>query len=96
MSNHPDLDYISQASQIFDAIQRERNWQIAKYGNMPCTLEGYLVLIEGELEEAKQAWRKNRDNKDCLRELLQVATLCVRALEQHGVVEQEEFNHETT
>lgn len=88
-----DLEYITEATkqeQVFNAIQRERNFQRQKWGDKLLSLEGYLLIIEGELEEAKQAWRKSKGNDDCLRELLQVATVCIRALESHGIVEREE------
>lgn len=82
---------IYQLSLVVDAIQREQNFQRQKWGDKPLSLEGYLLIIEGELEEAKQAWRKSKGNDDCLRELLQVATVCIRALESHSVVEREEI-----
>lgn len=74
---------------IFDAIQRERQYQDAKWGNKPHTVGNFILIMEGELEEAKQSWRKGVGDKDALRELLQVIAVGVACLEQHGVVERE-------
>jgi hypothetical protein len=44
----------------------------------------WLLIIEGELNEAKQAWLKNSSDYDALLELVQVAATVVACLEQHG------------
>jgi hypothetical protein len=76
---------------IYDAINRERSFQIAKRPNRPpMGLPAWLVVMEAELAEAKQAWVRG-DGHDAidaaLCEVLQVATVAVACLEEHGVIE---------
>lgn len=75
---------------VMGAVIRERQYQDRKWGAIgdhPHTVAGWLLIVEGELEEAKQAWRKQRGDAGALRELLQVAAVCFACMEQHGVVE---------
>jgi hypothetical protein len=72
---------------LYEAIDRERDYQDRKWGLPNHDLPGWLLILESELNEAKQAWVKGHGNEDCLRELLQVVAVGVAALEQHGVVE---------
>lgn len=79
---------------IFAAIRRERQYQTAKWGSVqehPHEVASYCVIMQGELDEAMQAWRKGRFGADDLREVLQVVAVGVACLEQHGVVEREEL-----
>ncbi|MCB0063989.1 MAG: hypothetical protein KDE19_17825 [Caldilineaceae bacterium] len=78
--------------EIINAIVRERIYQNRKWGNKPHTVGNFLLIMEGELEEAKQAWRKGTGDADALREILQVISVGVACLEQHGVVEREGIN----
>lgn len=75
---------------VFDAITRERNYQDHKWGTIeqhPHTVGEWLLVIEAELQEAKQGWVKGQGDIDALREILQVASVAVACLEQHGIVE---------
>ena len=69
----------------------ERLFQDRKHGSIeenPHTPGGWLLLIEAELIEAKQAIIKGGAGRDSWRnELLQVAALCVATLEQHGLAD---------
>ncbi len=83
-----------QADQRFRAVvhhlMEERMFQDLKHGSIeeePHTPSGWLLLIEAELAEAKAAVIKGGMDRDSWRsEVLQVAALCVAALEQHGLV----------
>ena len=75
---------------IFDAIGRERDYQDAKWGtpaNYPHSVGEWLLILESELQEAKQAWCKGMGDYDALLELMQVAAVAVACMEQHGAVE---------
>lgn len=97
---------ISPKDLVFRAIAIERQFQDRKYG--PVTflydsptqrhgpggheLPGWLLVIEKELAEAKEAatghGKKERTGRNTTRaEILQIAAVCVAALEQHGLEE---------
>lgn len=74
---------------ILRAILRERDYQTHKWGTLadhPHTVAEWLLIMESELHEAKQAWVKS-DDSNALRELLQVVATGFAAMQQHGVVE---------
>lgn len=74
---------------VFAAIDRERLYQDAKRGR-PLDLGAWLTVLRAELAEAEQAWVKGHpDDREALREVLQVAAVAVAAMEQHGVCERE-------
>jgi hypothetical protein len=75
---------------VFEAIRRERYYQDEKWGTLeerPHTVGEWLLIIEGELAEAKHAWTKGISDADALRETLQVAAVAVAALQNCGIVE---------
>ena len=75
---------------IYEAIRRERNYQDRKWGtplDHPHEVPGWLLIMQGELDEAKEAWLKSGGDEESLREILQVIAVGVACLEQHGVVE---------
>ena len=72
---------------IYDAIDRERTYQIAKWGDHPHAVGEWLLIVEGELDEAKCGWRKGKGDADALCEVLQVIAVGVACLEAHGIVE---------
>jgi hypothetical protein len=77
---------------IINGIFREREYQDAKWGTIedhPHTVGEWLLIVERELHEAKEAWVRKGGDKEALRELLQVASTCFACMEQHGVVERE-------
>lgn len=80
---------VSQAV-VSAAVLKERDFQDKKFGSLNNggghTLGEWLLLIEAELAEAKHAIIKGGTGRNSLRsEIIQVAALCVAALEQHGV-----------
>jgi hypothetical protein len=73
-----------------EAIQWERKFQDRKHGGVkkhPHTVGEWLLIIESELLEAKEAWVCGGGDLGALREILQVASVCVACMQQHGVVE---------
>ena len=71
---------------VVEAIIDEREYQDAKRGNIEernNSLADWLLILERELNEAKDAWG---NDVECLDELRQVAATAFAALEQHGVV----------
>ena len=73
--------------QVFDAIAHERQRQDLKWGaDKQQSLPGYLLVVESELNEAKEGWVKNLINKHApLSEVLQIAAVCVACMERYGV-----------
>lgn len=75
---------------VFAAIDRERAWQESRWGTNsehPHSVAEWLLIVESELNEAKQAWVKGAGDAAALSELVQVAAVAVAALEQHGALE---------
>jgi hypothetical protein len=72
--------------QVFEAITAERKRQDEKWGaDRQQSLAGYLLIVQAELNEAILGWIKNSLGKSApLNELVQVAAVCVAALEQYG------------
>lgn len=80
---------------VFDAVGVERDYGDRKHGTIGAggghTLGEWVILAEAELAEAKLALIKGGKGRNSLRsELLQVAAVCVAALEQHGLEEPHE------
>ncbi len=81
---------IGRREMVFDAIGRERDYQDAKWGGLqerPKQVGSWLLIMQGELDEAIQAWQKSRGDEKALEEILQVISVGVACLTQHGVVE---------
>ena len=72
---------------IIDAISRERNFQDQKWGYNPHSVAEWLLIMEKELREAKDAWIGAPGDMEAMKELLQVVSVGVAAMEQHGVFE---------
>lgn len=74
--------------EVFEKIKAERAYQDAKWGSLEekkQELVGYLVILEKELEEAKNGWMKNKDGRDsALAEIVQIAAVAVACLQQYG------------
>lgn len=71
---------------IVEAIKNERAYQRDKYGDKPHDVGSFILIMQGELDEAAQGWRKGVGDEDALREILQVIAVGVACLEQHGIV----------
>ncbi len=78
---------------VLEAIKQEREYQDQKYGRLQSramSVGDWILVLEEEIAEARLAWVKGR-SEDALREILQVATVAVAAILQHGVVKREEL-----
>lgn len=80
-------------NEVINAVLMERDFQDVKHGSIgdcPHEVGTWLLLIEDELREAKQALIKGGSGRDSwASEIIQVAALCVAAVEQHGMAEKE-------
>lgn len=75
-------------TEIIEAIQQERDFQDLKHGTGHHNRATWTMLIEAELQEAKQAVIKGGLGRNSwANEVIQVAALCVAALEQHGITQ---------
>ena len=75
---------------LLDAIMRERKYQDLKHGTIderPHEVGAWLTILRTELREAEEAWASKHGDEAALREILQIATVAVACMEQHGVVE---------
>ena len=71
---------------VFVAIEEEREYQESKWGDNPHTVGEWLLIMEAELNEAKEAWVKGSGDTDALCEILQVASVAVACMEQHNAI----------
>ncbi len=78
---------MAERKEVYEAIDRERLYQRARWGDRPMTVQAWLLVVEEGLNEAKRGWAKTGDDAEALREVLQVAACCVACMEQNGVVE---------
>lgn len=79
---------------VVDALESvliERDYQDNKWGNVRehgHTIGEWVIILEGELAEAKQAILKGGTGRDSvLSEIVQVAAVAIACLEQHGTGE---------
>jgi hypothetical protein len=71
---------------VINALLEERDFQDEKHRTSHHGMGTWLLLIESELDEAKLAAVKGGSGRNSVRhELVQVAALCVAALEDHGL-----------
>lgn len=70
----------------FTEILEEIKYQNQKWGeNKPQSLAGFLLILEAELNEAKEGWMKNIHGRDsCLSEIKQVAATAIQCLIRYG------------
>ena len=90
LHNHADDNPATDRSAIYSAIDKERLYKDQKWGPLESRSHeagAWLTVLRVELREAEEAWAKRPDDADCLREILQIAAVCVAALEQFGVHE---------
>lgn len=80
-------DAVLSRDEVYYAINKERDRQDDKWGpNKPQSLPGFLIVLEKELQEAKDAWVKNVEGEHApLNELVQIAATAVACLEKYGV-----------
>ena len=78
-------------AEVFKHIVDERIYQDEVWGTIeehPHDVPGWLLILERELAEAKEAWMTRNGDQAALQEILQVAAVAVAALQQHGVFAQ--------
>lgn len=75
--------------EVVAAVMRERAYQDATWGGRPHTVGEWLLILQAEIDEAKQSWVKGRGDADALWEILQVVTVGFACMEQHGIVNRE-------
>ena len=80
---------MNQQHAVFAAISRERSYQDAKWGYNPHTVGEWLLIMQAELDEAKQAWIKNPGDGPALTEILQVISVGVACLENNPIHERQ-------
>ncbi|MDP3723508.1 MAG: hypothetical protein Q8R91_08440 [Candidatus Omnitrophota bacterium] len=84
---------MSDRQQIYAAMDRERAYQQQKRPRSHAgghEIPGWIAIMRAELAEAEDAWVRGDGapaNAASLREILQVVSTGVAALEQYGVVE---------
>ena len=92
-------DVISNIEDVFAAIEREREYQDDKWGivfNNPHEVAGWLLIMQSELNEAKESWVHSSGNEEALKEILQVISVGVACLQQHGVFERAKETGDST
>ncbi len=68
------------------AIEREREYQLDKWGDQPHEVGAWLTILRGELQEAEEAWCETPGDDAALCEILQRVAVGVACLEKHGVL----------
>lgn len=71
---------------IKEAVARERKYQDEKWGTVeehPHPLAEWIDIMFDELSEARRSWLDG-NVVDCLREVLQVVSVGIACVEQHG------------
>lgn len=73
-------------SDIFNALVAERNHQDNKHGVEGHSIGAWLLILEFELKEAKEAAIKPKTGRDnVISEVIQCMAVCMACLEQYGV-----------
>lgn len=90
MSDRDLASYTNRGIAI-EAFGNERDFQDKKHGNLkvaPHTIGEWILLIEAELQEAKEACIKGgKGRNSVLSEIIQVGALAMACIEQHGTGE---------
>ena len=83
---HADIRKALNRSDIFNAVVRERNYQDNKHGVGNHSIGSWLLILEAELSEAKEAAIKPKTGRDnVISEVIQCMAVCVACLEQYGI-----------
>lgn len=89
MKTQKDIKMKMTFDEVCKTVKEERDSQDLKWGdldekNQP--ISGYLLVLESELNEAKEGWTKNISGKhSSLAEIRQVAAVAIACLQQHGI-----------
>lgn len=72
---------------VYQAIDEERTYQDNLHGLYKHSITEWLLILERQLDQAKQGWLKNhKDRQSSLHEITQIAVCAVACLEDHGTV----------
>ena len=94
------MRYFDNAGRIiaFQAIENEREYQDTKWGTIekhPHTVGEWLLIMQSELREATGAWVHKKGDKEAILEIIQLVSVGVACLEQHGVISRIELTRQT-
>lgn len=77
-------------SDVYVTIDDERTYQDLRWGDIdanPHTVGEWLLILQGELDEAIKAWQKSvAPPHSALDEVRQIAAVAVACLEQHDAL----------
>lgn len=75
---------------VYNEIERERNYQDQKWGtNRSHQLPSWLLIMKSLIQDAEDAWMGTKTKyckDDILKKILQCSAVGVAALEEHGIV----------
>lgn len=72
--------------EVMAAIKAERDFQDEKHGTDSHPIGSWLLILESELAEAKEAAIKPASGRDnVIAEIIQIAAVCFACLEEHGI-----------
>ncbi|MFW5895171.1 MAG: hypothetical protein ACOCT9_00355 [archaeon] len=77
--------------EVYEAIDRERDYQDEKWGSIEENhhyIARWLMICADELYEASMA-DSVKNKEEVLKEILQMVSVGIACLEQHGIVERE-------
>ena len=91
----PQIETTPERAVAIRAIFRERDhqdekWDISKENIY--SVGEWLLVMQAELNEALEAWVKNKGDSAALEEIVQVAAAAFACLEQHGTEQAELFD----
>jgi len=69
--------------EVYEFIDRERAFQDRKWESRH-EVSGWLLILQRELDEAKEAWITRHGDVSALEEIVQVAAVAIACLEEHG------------
>lgn len=80
---------MSKRHDVYKAICRERRFQDKVWGHMhdKMSVQGWILIMDEELNEAKKDWVKTGLDDLALREILQVVAVGFACLERNKIVE---------
>lgn len=81
---------IERRCEVVEAIEKERSYQDRKWGTIeehPHTVGEWILIMEEFVRKARLAWVTGVGDRTALFRILQISSLGVACMEQHGVVE---------
>ena len=73
--------------EFYVAMQRERLYQLEKWGQNSHTVGEWILIAEQELRKARQNWVEHRGDEVALERLLTTATVIMACFEEHDIVD---------